>query len=206
MDTEKERTGGTLDDQRLVKVSRYLAKHLRHQPERLGIELEPGGWVAVEALLVACRHAGFALSHTALIEVVERNDKQRFGFDATGTRIRASQGHSVAVDLQLSPAVPPAVLYHGTGAGTLEVIFEEGLRPMGRHHVHLSSDRRTAHAVGARHGAPVVLRVAADRLHAAGSTLVCSDNGVWLTGHVPVRYLEVTDRDHAQAVPVSSRP
>src|SRR5690242_18372100 len=103
-----------LDDKRMVKVSKYLSKHLRHEPERLGLVLEPGGWVRVETLLAACAAHRFALTEDELREVVARSDKQRFAFDETGERIRANQGHSVSVDLELAPAEPPAVLFHGT--------------------------------------------------------------------------------------------
>ena len=104
-----------MNHKRLVKTSKYLSRHLRHDPGRLGLTLEPGGWVPVDALLRACRRQSFALTVGDLREVVERNDKQRFSFDETGTRIRANQGHSVEVDLELEPASPPAVLFHGTG-------------------------------------------------------------------------------------------
>lgn len=133
-----------MDERRLVKVSKYLTKHLRHRPDRLGLTLEPGGWVGVEELLAACRRAQFSLTRDELVEVVERNDKRRFSFDATGTRIRASQGHSITVDLELEPAEPPEVLYHGTGHTSVEAVLVEGLQPMGRHHVHLSADYGTA--------------------------------------------------------------
>src|SRR5437763_518620 len=123
-----------MSEQRLVKVSKYLSKHLRHQPERLGLELEPGGWVEVEALLEACARHQFALSRDELEEVVRTNDKQRFAFDETGTRIRANQGHSVEVDLQLEPATPPALLYHGTPEGFVASILQTGLSKMARHH------------------------------------------------------------------------
>src|SRR3954471_4591559 len=122
----------------MVKVSKYVSKHLRHAPERLGLELEPGGWVPVEVLLAACRDHGFALTADELREVVTRSDKQRFAFDATGARIRANQGHSVDVDLELAPVVPPDVLFHGTGSGSVDAILKAGLRRMNRHHVHLS--------------------------------------------------------------------
>jgi putative RNA 2'-phosphotransferase len=127
-----------MDDRRLVRVSKYLAKHLRHQPQRLGLALDAAGWVEVDALLRACEQAGFALTRAELEEVVARNDKRRFAFDETGARIRASQGHSIGVDLGLRPLVPPDELYHGTIAAMLPAILDEGLRPMGRHHVHLS--------------------------------------------------------------------
>lgn len=180
-----------MDERRIVKVSKYLAKHLRHRPERLGLQLEDGGWVHVDALLAACRRAGFELSPDELSEVVERNDKRRFSFDASGTRIRANQGHSVTIDLQLQPVEPPDLLFHGTGQTTVEAILTQGLQPMGRHHVHLSSDVGTAVKVGARHGRPAVLQVDAGRMSADGATFLRADNGVWLTEYVPRDYLQV---------------
>src|ERR1051326_1348426 len=101
-------------DRRLVTVSKYLAKHLRHAPEALGLTLQPGGWVSVDDLLAACERASFAITYDELIECVETNDKQRFSFDAPGAPLRANKGHSVEVDLQLQEQEPPAVLYHGT--------------------------------------------------------------------------------------------
>jgi len=178
-----------VDPRRLVKVSRYLSRHLRHDPGRLGLELRPGGWVEVEALLAACAARGLALSRGELHEVVERNDKRRFALDRAGTLIRASQGHSVPVDLGLASATPPAVLWHGTSEARVEAILRDGLRPMGRHHVHLSPDAVSARRVGARHGRPTVLEVAAGKLAAAGHVFLRSDNGIWLTEHVPPRAL-----------------
>src|SRR5689334_14606167 len=103
-----------MDKQRLTRVSKHLSYHLRHAPHELGLELEPGGWVTVNALLAASVERGFAITREELDEVVTTSDKQRFSIDATGARIRANQGHSVPVDLALAPAVPPDVLYHGT--------------------------------------------------------------------------------------------
>lgn len=182
----------TVDRQRLIKTSKYLARHLRHSPERLGLTLEPGGWVLVEDLLRACAGRGFALSLSELREVVELNDKRRFSFDATGVRIRANQGHSVPIDLQLSPSVPPRVLFHGTGRKSLDSILRFGLDKMQRHHVHLSVDTTTALMVGARHGPPIVLEVAANRMAAEGYVFYVTDNEVWLTAEVPVDYLSAT--------------
>jgi putative RNA 2'-phosphotransferase len=179
-----------MDETRLVKISKYLSKHLRHQPERLGLTLAPGGWVSVEQLLRACARHQFSITHDELNEVVARNDKQRFSFDETGTLIRANQGHSVPVDLQLEPIAPPEMLYHGTGQRSVEAILREGLRKMNRHHVHLSPDMETALRVGRRHGIPVVFKVAAQRMHQAGSVFYCSANGVWLVDQVPPHYLE----------------
>lgn len=173
----------------LVKISKFLSKHLRHDPEGLGLTLAPGGWVPVDALLAACAKRHKAISRAELEEVVAQNSKQRFSFDETGTLIRANQGHSVAVDLQLAPALPPDVLYHGTGHLTAPIIAREGLHKMNRNHVHLSRDPATAQAVGVRHGRPVIFQVNAAAMAAAGHSFYCSDNGVWLTDAVPAEFL-----------------
>jgi putative RNA 2'-phosphotransferase len=185
-----------MNQSRRVKVSKYLSLHLRHKPERLGLELAEGGWVRIDELLAACarnRFAAprnrFALTRAELDEVVSTSDKQRFSFDPTGTLIRANQGHSVEVDLQLEPATPPAVLYHGTAAHNLESIRAAGLHKGGRHHVHLSPDVETARKVGQRHGEPVVLAIDAAAMSRDGCVFYRSANGVWLVDAVPPRYL-----------------
>ncbi|MFE9722048.1 RNA 2'-phosphotransferase [Streptomyces sp. NPDC005794] len=180
-----------MDERRTVKVSRYLSKHLRHSPDRIGISLDPQGWVAVDELLRACARHGVAVTRDELDHVVAADDKQRFAVD--GDHIRASQGHSVTVDLGLPPAEPPAYLYHGTVARTLGAIRTEGLRPMNRHHVHLSPDRETAVRVGARRGAPVVLAVDTGAMHQAGHVFHVSANGVWLTDSVPPEFLRLRE-------------
>ncbi|MFF8292723.1 RNA 2'-phosphotransferase [Streptomyces sp. NPDC016309] len=176
-----------MDDRRTVKVSKYLAKHLRHQPERIGLVLDPNGWVAVDDLLRAAARHGVRITRAELEHVVAVNDKRRFTID--GDRIRANQGHTVGVDLDLPAATPPAHLYHGTVARNLDAIRTEGLRPMARHHVHLSPDRETATRVGARRGRPVVLSVDAAAMHRDGHVFRVSANGVWLTDAVPPAYL-----------------
>lgn len=178
-----------MDEKSLVKTSKFLSKHLRHAPEAIGLQLAPGGWVEVDALLLACAARGLRLNRADLDEVVARNDKKRFAYDETGTRIRANQGHSTEVDLQLTPSEPPAMLYHGTAAHTLAAIKSDGLKPMRRHQVHLSRDVETARKVGARHGKPVILEVDAAAMQAAGLVFYCSANGVWLVDEVPPQYL-----------------
>ncbi len=144
---------------RLVTISKYLSKHLRHQPDKIGIQLAAGGWVNVDQLLAACVNHQFPITRQELDEVVATNEKKRFSFDSTGTLIRANQGHSVEVDLQLESVVPPNVLYHGTGQKSVEAIMQTGLVKMSRHHVHLSQDIANAKIVGARHGKPVIFVV-----------------------------------------------
>jgi putative RNA 2'-phosphotransferase len=179
-----------MDPKERVRVSKYLSKHLRHVPEALVLTLAPGGWVAVEELLAACERDNFPITREQLDEVVATSDKQRFAFDPTGTRVRANQGHSAAVDLRLEAAEPPPLLYHGTGAQLVEVIRREGLKKMARHHVHLSIDVPTATKVGARHGRPVVFEIDAAAMRRAGHTFYVSANGVWLTDAVPPEYLK----------------
>jgi putative RNA 2'-phosphotransferase len=181
-----------MNNSRLVKISKYLSKHLRHTPERIGLKLAPGGWVSVDDLLAACKKYSFPINHAELNEVVKSNDKKRFSFNSTGTLIRANQGHSVEVDLQLEPVVPPDELYHGTAHQSVESILDQGLCKMSRHHVHLSRDVATAHKVGSRHGRPIVLAVDAAAMHKAGYTFYCSENGVWLVDQVPPEYLHPT--------------
>lgn len=172
-----------------TRASKLLSKLLRHQPELGGLELSRGGWVDVEDVLRACAALGLPLSRAELDEVVATNAKRRFTFDDTGRRMRAAQGHSVEIDLELPEAEPPAVLYHGTSAAKLPTILAEGLRAMGRHHVHLSVDADTARVVGARRGRPAVLVIDAAAMHAAGHVFYVSDNGVWLVASVPPRFI-----------------
>ena len=179
-----------MDERMLVRRSKLLSKTLRHQPSLAGLTLGPGGWVAVDDLLRGLsERAGVTITRAELDELVANNNKQRFAYDETGTRIRASQGHSVEVDLELPETPPPETLYHGTGARTVNAIQREGLRKMRRHHVHLSADYGTALTVGARHGAPVVFEVAAAAMTRDGVPFYLSDNHVWLVEAVPPRYL-----------------
>lgn len=178
-----------MDDARTVQVSKYLAKHLRHSPDRIGITLESGGWVDVDILIAACTAHGFPLTRAEIEHVVASNDKQRYAFDDTRRRIRANQGHSVDVELDLPKAVPPDVLFHGTVERFLPAIRREGLRPMNRHDVHLSPDAETARRVGARRGKPVILEVDAAAMAADGHVFRVSANGVWLVRSVPPRYI-----------------
>jgi putative RNA 2'-phosphotransferase len=180
-----------MEQTRLVKISKYLSKHLRHTPERLGLTLVTGGWVSMDELLSACAVQQFSITRAELEEVVATSDKQRFSFDETRTRIRANQGHSVDVDLELQPQIPPDVLYHGTGEQSVPAILQSGLLKLSRHHVHLSKDVETARKVGMRHGRPAILAITATAMQQAGFTFYCSDNGVWLVDEVPPQYLKI---------------
>lgn len=171
------------------QTSKFLSLVLRHAPERIGIVLDGQGWTSVEDLIAKVNAAGQALDRATLDEIVATSDKQRFTLSPDGSRIRAAQGHSVEVDLDLPPAVPPAVLFHGTARSNVDAILAEGLKPGRRRHVHLSPDVGTARRVGMRHGAPVIFEVGTARMHADGSIFRQADNGVWLTDTVAPAYL-----------------
>ncbi|MFI9556398.1 RNA 2'-phosphotransferase [Nonomuraea endophytica] len=180
-----------MDERRLVRVSKYLSKHLRHEPGRIGLELDPNGWTDVGTFLAAAAAHNFPITREELDKAVAQNDKRRFTVE--DGRIRANQGHSVPVDLDLPVATPPEVLFHGTVAQVLPAIRAEGLRPMNRHHVHLSPDRETARRVGARRGRPVILVVDAAAMHASGHDFHLTANGVWLAATVPPVYIRFPD-------------
>ncbi|MDM0018033.1 RNA 2'-phosphotransferase [Variovorax saccharolyticus] len=173
----------------LVPKSRALARVLRHRPEIWGVRLDREGWCQVDALLAGAASHGQALSLAELHEIVDANDKQRFGVSPDGRRIRAVQGHSVSVDLKLPTRTPPPVLYHGTVRKHLPAIRREGLLPMNRHAVHLSTTKDAAEAVGRRRGAPVVLVVDSYAMHRAGLKFQQAENGIWLTAAVPAKFL-----------------
>jgi putative RNA 2'-phosphotransferase len=174
-----------VEEKQTVRLSKFLSMVLRHKPETVGIVLDEGGWVDVDELIAACAARGRRYSRAQLDHVVANNNKKRFAYSEDGRRIRASQGHSVVVELGLAATTPPDVLYHGTAAATWPLILREGLKPMSRQDVHLSADTETAVRVGSRHGRPVVLEVDAAGLAATGHEFRLSANGVWLTDAVP---------------------
>ena len=175
----------------LVKTSKYLSKILRHQPQRIGLQLDAQGWADIDELLRRLTQQGLPLTRAELEALVRDNDKQRFRISADGRRIRASQGHSIAVDLGLPPTPPPDTLFHGTATHNTDSIFAMGLRPGTRRHIHLSCDYATAVRVGSRHGQAVVLAVASGAMHAIGHAFFVADNGIWLTADVPPQFLQV---------------
>lgn len=181
-----------MTNKRQITVSKFMSKYLRHEPEALGLTLEPGGWVAIEDLLTGAARIGFPITREELNQVVADSDKQRFAFDESGAKIRANQGHSTEVDLQLKEAAPPEQLFHGTVGKFLDAILAEGLKKMDRHDVHLSKDVQTATKVGERRGKPVILVIDSARMAADGFKFRLSENGVWLTDHVPPQYLRLT--------------
>jgi len=182
----------------LVGISKFLSLVLRHKPEVLGIEMDSEGWVDADELIKkynAHQPSGKfrlqVITKDILDEVVATNDKKRFAYSNDGLRIRASQGHSINIDLNLVPKVPPEYLYHGTADRFISSIFKEGLKKMNRQHVHLSQSVETAIKVGSRHGKPKVLRVRAGGMKKDGFSFFLSDNGVWLVDNVPEKYIDI---------------
>jgi putative RNA 2'-phosphotransferase len=173
----------------LIRVSKFISLVLRHDPGKIGLMLDENGWAGVDELLRQAHKAGVNLDRPTLEQVVAQNEKKRFAFSADGQKIRASQGHSIAVDLALQPVSPPDVLYHGTAERFHESIVEKGLIPGQRNHVHLSADTKTALMVGKRHGKPIIFIVKAREMEQAGFLFYLSENKVWLTDAVPTKYL-----------------
>lgn len=169
-------------------LGKFLSFVLRHEPARIGLQLDTSGWADVNELLQQLAAHGRPVSFVELEALVRNNDKQRYSFNADKSKIRANQGHSIAVDLDLQPLTPPVVLYHGTASHFMAAIQQQGLQKRSRHHVHLSSDKETAHKVAIRHGKPVILCIAAAQMQQDGYVFYRSDNGVWLTDQVPTRY------------------
>jgi len=175
-----------------VRLSKFLSLVLRHEPGKIGLALDTQGWAVIEDLITRATAAGTAFSRADLERVVATSDKKRFTISEDGQRIRAAQGHSVSVELGLTPREPPPVLYHGTATRFVHAIMAQGLTPQSRQHVHLSPDEATARNVGRRHGKPIVFRVDASAMYRAGIVFYVADNGVWLTDHVPPDYLTVS--------------
>lgn len=163
---------------------------LRHKPETIGLALNENGWADVQEMIAKMNATGAGVDLKLIQTVVETNDKKRFAFNEHQTMIRASQGHSVEVDLELTELQPPELLYHGTIQESVDLIRTEGLKKMSRQHVHLSKDKETAQKVGSRRGKPVILEVRAAAMHAAGHPFYLSANEVWLTDEVPVQYIQ----------------
>ena len=173
-----------------VRISKLLSFWLRHRPDEGGLTLDGEGWTTVQAVQAALEKAGAPASSEVLQQVVDTSEKKRFELSPDGARIRARQGHSVEVQGDWHVATPPDVLFHGTVERFLPAIREEGLRPMNRHHVHLSPDVATARQVGGRRGEAVVLRVLSGAMARAGHEFFRAGNDVWLTSAVPPAFLE----------------
>lgn len=180
-----------MTDIEIIRTSKFLSLILRHEPERVGLKLDSAGWVGVTELLEAVNQNGVSLTLEQLKLVVATNDKRRFAFSDDGQLIRASQGHSIEVDLECEPQTPPELLYHGTPERFLKSIRATGLNKGQRHHVHLSPDPQTAARVGQRRGRAVVLTIRSGEMHRQGQVFYRSANGVWLVDKVPPDFIEI---------------
>lgn len=168
------------------KISKFMSLVLRHRPEKIGLKLDENGWADVQELITKMN-----INLQELEYVVENNDKKRFAFNEDKTKIRANQGHSLkTVDLELKNIQPPNFLFHGTVGKFMSAIRDTGLLKMNRQHVHLSKDKETAIKVGSRRGKAIILSVRAGEMYEKGFEFYCSENGVWLTDHVPQKYID----------------
>jgi putative RNA 2'-phosphotransferase len=173
-----------------TQLGKFLSLILRHKPDAIGLKLDSKGWASIEQLIDKANVAGTKFGRTELLHVVETSDKKRFSVSADGLRIRAAQGHSVSVELGLSPKETPPLLFHGTATRFVEPILQQGLKPQARQQVHLSLDEETGRRVGTRHGRPHIFKIDALAMHASGCKFYLADNGVWLTDRVPPEFLE----------------
>ena len=179
-----------MDNKQVVKLSKFMSLVLRHKPEVIGLKLDEHGWVSVEELIDKMNRDGKKIDRTALNFIVQNNSKKRFAFNDTFDKIRASQGHSININLGYIAQNPPEMLYHGTATRFLDSIMQTGLEKRNRHHVHLTADKTTATQVGQRHGKVIILEVLAQQMFKDGYQFFVSENGVWLTENVPVNYIQ----------------
>ena len=178
-------------DKKLINASKFMSLLLRHKPDTIGLELDECGWANINELIDLSSSNGKQLDKALIERVVSENDKQRFSISEDGCFVRANQGHSFEVNLNLEVQQPPEILFHGTASRFINSIKEQGLVKMNRQHVHLSALEATAVSVGKRHGKPVVLKVEADKMQHDGHVFYLSKNGVWLTDEVPVKYINL---------------
>lgn len=172
------------------RIGKFISLVLRHSPEVIGLELDENGWASVDELIAKSKKKRYNYTFDDLVEIVETNDKKRYSFNEKRTKIRANQGHSIDIDLNLTPVEPPQYLYHGTATRFVGFIREEGIVKGSRQHVHLSKDKDTAVKVGTRHGKPEVLTIRTGKMFEDGILFYLSDNGVWLTEYVDPKYIE----------------
>lgn len=173
----------------LTHKSKFLALILRHAPEKIGLKLDKNGWADVQELITKIANAKVVLTLSDLYEIVATDNKKRYVFNEDETKIRASQGHSINIDLELKPITPPDTLYHGTAKRFWISIDKSGLSKMNRQYVHLSQDKETAHKVGIRHGDPIILTIDSKRMYESGYAFYLSENKVWLTEKVPREFI-----------------
>lgn len=176
----------------LQKTSRFLSLILRHKPEVVGITLDGKGWADVSELITGVNRDGkYFLDMETLEKIVRDDEKKRYSFSADRKKIRANQGHSIKVDVELKKSPPPEFLWHGTAEKYVDSINKEGLRPKSRLYVHLSADVETAEKVGSRHGKPVIYRISSGEMYRQGYDFYLSENGVWLADFIPTGFMSI---------------
>lgn len=175
------------------KLSIFISLVLRHQPEAAGIQLDEHGWASVDELIDGINSTGRRIDIESLEDIVATDEKRRYSFNGDRSLIRANQGHSVPVDVELHEQEPPEFLYHGTADRFIENILVEGLKPMSRLYVHLSKDIETAIRVGKRHGRPIILKVHSGKMFRAENKFYLSENAVWLTKSVSAEYFSIIE-------------
>ena len=181
-------------DKKYILLGRTLSYILRHNPSHIQLELDESGWADVTDLIKKMKEKGYDITLSLLYEIVNTNDKKRYIFNTNKTKIRANQGHSIPIDLNLEPLTPPFLLYHGTSKKYIEHIELEGLTKQKRHHVHLSEFEDVALTVGKRRGKPIILTIHSEQMHHDGYTFYRSENNVWLTDHVPALYINFNSK------------
>ena len=178
-----------MNDTQKKKTSKFLSYVLRHHPELIGLYLDENGWANVEELIEKSTKDSQGFTFEELDEIVQTNDKKRFIFNDDKSKIRANQGHSIAIDLALKPQQPPEFLFHGTAQANVKSILEKGIEKRNRQHVHLSQDKEMATKVGMRHGKPVILTIKTKEMFTDGIQFYLSENNVWLTDFVDAKYI-----------------
>lgn len=182
-----------MNNDKQIQISKFLSLVLRHRPEMIGIQLDKNGWTDIRDLIEKANHYGISFDRETLHQIVAINSKKRFAFNESMEKIRASQGHSIDIELGYEKRKPPAILFHGTCDRFVDSILKTGLEKRGRQHVHLSSDLDTSITVGQRHGKPFVFKVFAEQMYNDDFEFFISENGVWLTDNVPTKYLRRND-------------
>ncbi|HBJ1650855.1 TPA: RNA 2'-phosphotransferase [Clostridium botulinum] len=177
-----------------MKASKFMSLVLRHKPQEIGLKLNQYGYMSVKDLINGMNNKGYNITKEDIERIVKDDDKQRYSFSSDKLNIRANQGHSININLELEEKEPPIVLYHGTSTKFLENILNEGIKKQKRQYVHLSNDIETATKVGKRHGELVILEVNTQQMHEQGNKFYLSKNGVWLTDFVPRKFINILDR------------
>ncbi len=182
-----------ISEKQQTHISKFLSLVLRHKPETIGIQIDQNGWVDINELIDKSNKYGIQFDRETLNHIVATNSKKRFAFNDKFDKIRASQGHSVEIELGYKNQKPPEILFHGTSEKSVQSILKKGLEKRNRQHVHLSSDTETAIKVGQRHGKPVIFEILAEKMYNDKIEFYISENGVWLTDNVPTKYLKLKD-------------